>query len=50
MKVSHKTIKHLLTVLKLTTIMLIEQYCVIYFRLLKEITKSCDELEQVNSG
>ena len=33
-KVSHKTIYHLLTVLKLITIILIEQYCVTSFRFL----------------
>ena len=40
-----------MTVLKLITIMLIEHYCVTYFGFFtKEITKSCDEFEQINSG
>ena len=36
----------MLAVLKLITIMLIEQYCVISFRFLYR----CDEFEQANSG
>ena len=55
--ISNKTIKHLMTVLKLIT-MISEQYCLIYFGFLyfhqrnsyKLVCSCCDGFEQVNSG